>query len=273
MVGLPARGKTYIAQKLSRYLNWLGVATRVFNVGNYSRRISGAARTHDFFDPKNAAAEDARMQAAHCALADMLSWVKEDYAHEVAIYDATNSTVDRRNMLRKACAAANMAVLLVESICESDNIVRANVCEVKVSCPDYVDVPAEQAIADFYARIEHYQKTYQSIRADDDEADASFVQLINVGERAVINRIQDYRQSRIVFFLMNLHIQPREIYICRVPLLLLLRPVAWRDKAQRCGADWRRRRPERARRRVCRHPADSARGQSRERATDSTRPI
>jgi len=28
MVGLPARGKTYMAKKLTRYLNWLGIDTR-----------------------------------------------------------------------------------------------------------------------------------------------------------------------------------------------------------------------------------------------------
>ena len=28
MVGLPARGKTYIAKKLTRYLNWIGIDTK-----------------------------------------------------------------------------------------------------------------------------------------------------------------------------------------------------------------------------------------------------
>ena len=28
MVGLPARGKTYIGKKLTRYLNWIGVNTK-----------------------------------------------------------------------------------------------------------------------------------------------------------------------------------------------------------------------------------------------------
>lgn len=28
MVGLPARGKTYMAKKLTRYLNWIGIDTR-----------------------------------------------------------------------------------------------------------------------------------------------------------------------------------------------------------------------------------------------------
>lgn len=28
MVGLPARGKTYMSRKLTRYLNWIGIPTK-----------------------------------------------------------------------------------------------------------------------------------------------------------------------------------------------------------------------------------------------------
>ncbi|MEQ2188028.1 6-phosphofructo-2-kinase/fructose-2,6-bisphosphatase 3, partial [Goodea atripinnis] len=28
MVGLPARGKTYVSKKLTRYLNWIGIPTK-----------------------------------------------------------------------------------------------------------------------------------------------------------------------------------------------------------------------------------------------------
>lgn len=32
MVGLPARGKTYMAKKLTRYLNWIGIKTKGMNL-------------------------------------------------------------------------------------------------------------------------------------------------------------------------------------------------------------------------------------------------
>jgi 6-phosphofructo-2-kinase len=37
MVGLPARGKSYITKKMARYLNWLQHDTRIFNVGERRR--------------------------------------------------------------------------------------------------------------------------------------------------------------------------------------------------------------------------------------------
>lgn len=41
MVGLPARGKSYITKKITRYLNWLQHDTRIFNVGERRRVATG----------------------------------------------------------------------------------------------------------------------------------------------------------------------------------------------------------------------------------------
>ena len=32
LVGLPARGKTYMAKKLGRYLNWIGIKTKGYYI-------------------------------------------------------------------------------------------------------------------------------------------------------------------------------------------------------------------------------------------------
>ncbi|KAK2834946.1 hypothetical protein FQN49_006754 [Arthroderma sp. PD_2] len=42
MVGLPARGKSYITKKLCRYLNWLQHDTRIFNVGERRRVVASS---------------------------------------------------------------------------------------------------------------------------------------------------------------------------------------------------------------------------------------
>lgn len=41
MVGLPARGKSYVTKKLARYLNWLQHDTHIFNVGERRRFAAG----------------------------------------------------------------------------------------------------------------------------------------------------------------------------------------------------------------------------------------
>ncbi|KAF2397071.1 bifunctional 6-phosphofructo-2-kinase/fructose-2,6-bisphosphate 2-phosphatase [Trichodelitschia bisporula] len=42
MVGLPARGKSYITKKLARYMNWLQHDTKIFNVGEKRRLVAHA---------------------------------------------------------------------------------------------------------------------------------------------------------------------------------------------------------------------------------------
>src|ERR1700722_4143847 len=48
MVGLPARGKTYCARNISRYLRWLGVRSQCFSIADYRAK---------FYFPHNSAEE------------------------------------------------------------------------------------------------------------------------------------------------------------------------------------------------------------------------
>ena len=138
MVGLPARGKTFIARKIARYLSWLGYRTQVFNVGSYRRERHGSRQHHSFFDPRNDAGQNARRDVALEALDDMLAFLKD--GGDVAIYDATNNTRERRDLVQARCEAAGMSVVFVESICNDPAIIEANIRANKARSPDYEGV-------------------------------------------------------------------------------------------------------------------------------------
>lgn len=209
MVGLPARGKTYMARRVARYLSWLGYRTRVFNVGNYRRQRVGSHKDHTFFDPDNPEGAAARREVAMAALDDMVSWFET--RGEVGIYDATNSSRERRALVADRCRAAGLQVVFLESICEDEEVIASNIRQTKLHMPDYAGMDPERAVADFRARIAHYARVYETVGEDE----GSFVKLIDVGRKLVAHRVDGYLPSRLVYFLMNLHPIPRPIYLTR----------------------------------------------------------
>src|SRR5262245_10098588 len=125
MVGLPARGKTFVARKLQRYLSWFGYRTRLVNVGDYRRRSAGAKQPAGYFAPDNEATREEREGFAMTALRDLLDWFKEGGG--AGIYDATNVERHRRDKIREVCAAAGVRVLFVEIICTDPAVIDANI--------------------------------------------------------------------------------------------------------------------------------------------------
>jgi predicted kinase len=165
MVGLPARGKTFVARKVQRYVSWLGYRTLWVNVGDYRRARAGAKQPAGYFAPDNAATRGEREGFAMAALDDLLDWFEK--GGEVGIYDATNAERCRRDIIRQRCAAAGVHHLFVETICDDPRIMDANIRRNKLGLPDYAGIGAEEAFCDFQARIAQYARTY--VPVEDDE--------------------------------------------------------------------------------------------------------
>ncbi|XP_050978474.1 6-phosphofructo-2-kinase/fructose-2,6-bisphosphatase 2 isoform X2 [Labeo rohita] len=214
MIGLPARGKTYMSKKLTRYLNWIGVPTKVFNLGVYRREAVKAYKSYDFFRHDNEEAMKIRKQCALVALQDVKIYLNEE-GGQIAVFDATNTTRERRDLILNFVQENAFKVFFVESVCDDPEVIAANILEVKVSSPDYPETHRERVMDDFLKRIECYKVTYQPLDPDEYDKDLSFIKVMNVGRRFLVNRIQDYIQSKIVYYLMNIHVHSHSIYLCR----------------------------------------------------------
>lgn len=70
----------------------------------------------------------------------------------------------------------------------------------------------EEAYEDFMQRIRHYETVYKTITFSDDK-NLSFIKIVNAGKQFYINKIDGYIQSRVVYFLTNIHIRKRSIYL------------------------------------------------------------
>ncbi|KAI6126242.1 bifunctional 6-phosphofructo-2-kinase fructose-2,6-bisphosphate 2-phosphatase [Pisolithus croceorrhizus] len=220
MVGLPARGKSYLSNKLMRYLKWLEYDVQVFNVGQLRRSRakqkalqSGIREDHtsDYFSHNNVEATRAREKLSEDSLEMLINWLKK--GGNVGIHDATNSTRRRRATIEERVKQEKgIQVIFLESVCNDPAVIAANIA-LKVSSgdPDYKDLPKEVAERDFIRRIKEYEAVYETIT----EPHLSYLRITDVGNEVTLSRINGYLQSRIAFYLMNLHVKPRNIFMSR----------------------------------------------------------
>ncbi|KAF4803966.1 hypothetical protein TURU_011608 [Turdus rufiventris] len=152
MIGLPARGKTYMSKKLTRYLNWIGVPTK----GVYRRQAVKSYKSYDFFRHDNKEAMEIRKRCALVALEDVKSYLLEECG-QIAVFDATNTTRERRDLILNFAKENAFKVFFVESVCDDPEVIAANILEVKVSSPDYPEIHRENVMDDFLKRIECYK--------------------------------------------------------------------------------------------------------------------
>ena len=187
-----------MAKRLCQYLRFFhGARTQVFNVGSYRRKMMGKARADSEFFRGNGENDALRRSFARAALKDLVDFLlQEDLGSNleqrasdsgrVAIFDATNTTKERREWIRTSLDGLPLKLLFIESVCTDPHVIDRNIWQVKVNNEDYsTDSDKKKAYEDFKKRIQNYEAVYQPI----DEEHLSFIKLINCGKKVEINNI------------------------------------------------------------------------------------
>ena len=98
----------------------------VFNLGEYRRHKTTAYRNHEFFRADNEQAMAIRAVCCEEALKDVCNWLET--GGEVAVFDATNSTLERRGMIHDYIVRQmGFKLFFVESICDDPSIIEQNI--------------------------------------------------------------------------------------------------------------------------------------------------
>ncbi|KHJ30741.1 putative 6-phosphofructo-2-kinase fructose-bisphosphatase [Erysiphe necator] len=214
LVGLPARGKTHISVSLARYLQWLGVKTRIFHLADYRRATMGEKKDlpDDYFFI-NACAKSVylRQKILQKCREDLYAWLNDENG-QVAIYDAVNPHANGRRSLAEEFAQRNVQTLFLESYVTDQRILAENARNVKIHSPDFHGMDADEAAQLYLRRINMKIPLFETMM----ENDLNYIKMINAGESIQYNNVSfGYLSLRIVFYLMNLHIKTRAIYFAR----------------------------------------------------------
>lgn len=248
LVGLPARGKSFVARKLLNFLEWYGCECKIFNVGKYRRQANAEATDSatgacdaNFFDSNNKEAAALRERVASLALQDMLRWLdneegndsdddkddssKRSYASSfgepkgdrIAIFDATNSTNKRRQWILEECTSPAKrpgkptGCVFVESICDDEELIMENFRFKISNSPDYEGMDEAEALADLRSRVDKYEAAYETITDDS----LSYIKIFNLSTKLLVNHIYGRMSKVIVPALMAWNIGTRPIFLCR----------------------------------------------------------
>ncbi|KAF7316225.1 6PF2K domain-containing protein [Mycena indigotica] len=205
-VGLPARGKTHISRALERYLRWMGVKTEVVSLGDYRRKTLGGAQRlpSDYFTLGEKTDETKALRMKVSNGCEDLIWEFFTGGGQVVIYDANNGTRAARQALATKFDKAGIHVIMLESLCDNQEIIERNIRSVKISSPDYRSWDPDKAVEDYYGRIRDHEKYYEPV----EETTWPFIRIINASWRKDHGQQHSRLPSIPDSFLPHEHPQP-----------------------------------------------------------------
>lgn len=180
------------------------------------RRNESMDQTASFFDPNNERAAKLREEVAMATLDELLDYIL-DQSGSVGIFDATNSTLERRKLIVEKVrerAGPELGILFLESLCIDETLLESNM-RLKLSGPDYRDQDPVVAFEDFKKRVALYEKKYVPLGKYEEDNNMPYVQMIDVGRKVVSHQIRGFLSAQTVYYLLNFNLAPRQIWITR----------------------------------------------------------
>lgn len=148
--GLPGRGKTHISRRLAKYLSFFhAMEVEMFNVTEYRRKYYGEAESFqnaNWFDNDNIAALQMRTKFNQLAIDDMVKFLNE-HTNGVAIFDATNSTRERRAHLVNSVRPTGAKILFIEVSNDNEQFLAQNYRIAALSSPEYKGMDPDVAVS------------------------------------------------------------------------------------------------------------------------------
>lgn len=254
IIGLPERGKPYIARRLQLYLSFFhGADVRVFNIADYAVGPSGCDENAEtllddvrkFMEKRNEAASNNMDVPSRIGSAS----VSEDPTETPLSHQYLIDEADRR---RKNVDSGKVAIIMstdanatfkekwsgtskerrqwLATTLAQDRVMGAKLIfiEVIVNQPHLIEAnirakrraqglgeTSAAAMREHHIKVKHYARMYVTLQDDGSEDDLSYIKLYNYGGKVITNRMHGYLRMRIAQFLTTVHTTPHVIYLSR----------------------------------------------------------
>ena len=209
---MPARGKSFISAKLSALLSWSGYKTAIFNAGQ-ERRHTATQSAASFFDPSSMTCKARRETIAMRVLQRCFDFFDE--GGDIALFDATNSTKERRRRVveltqeRSAARGSPINIVFIESLCDDRHVLEANMLTKVRNSPDFAGMSEREALDDLGQRIANYQSVYETV----EDEEGAYIKLFNFSSKVTANQCYGRMTKCIIPFCMAIHTKTMPVYI------------------------------------------------------------
>lgn len=217
MVGISGCGKTYVANKISRFLKWKGYNARVFSCSDVRKRLypEYASPPAEYWNEKNEEMKELRLKVITDTLQELFAYLRE--GGQVGLFDGSNLSRSMREYITKLISnEPNVHLpLWIEMRVNDISIRLRRVQREKLFSIEYMGYDPQQAMKDYENRVQFQMSSYDDLEEEEDPVYCIVEINKDNRKRYITNNVRGYLPTTIVSFVMNLHPEPKPIYFTR----------------------------------------------------------